>query len=59
MDATLGGDTPLSFSSRVIGSGLMTIQHSPELAGRLVDAVCDPTPASQRAIRLWHPSVDG
>ena len=25
----------------------------------LIDAVCDPTPASRRAIRLWHPCVDG
>jgi hypothetical protein len=29
------------------------------MSADLIYAVCDPTPASRRAIRLWHPCVDG
>jgi len=36
-------------------------RHDPKgpIEADLIDAVSDATPARRRAIRLWHPCVDG
>ena len=55
-DVILDGNSEAgSFSS----SSLAVNDPKGPIEADLMDAVCDPTAASRRAIRLWHPCVDG